>query len=296
MNQWQREITSVKIRESLARIERETGRRNGNRPYGSKPNEDVAAVVEAFRAAGSYDGAARRLNVQGVPCRVRGAVWSGSVVRDIVKRAAPEEVMPTSSRTTAPAGRGRFRLSQLVACSTCGHLLTGSTGRLGDVRYQCPRSRTVPHARGWVSETKLMPVVAAEAERAAVRWRRLQVGSREDDARLRDLEGKRRRVLENYDDGHYDRPTRDAKLAEIAEQESKLTAVRWIRRVTLPPDLTTGDPSRVNAWLRRLLVRATVDMSQPARRGPSAWTPTMTFEWRDPSMRTDGPDDLEAAG
>ena len=38
---------------------------------------------------------------------------------------------------------------------------------------------------------------------------------------------------------------------------------------------------------RRLFESITVDMSQPAKRGPSKWLPTLTFEWRDPSLRVE---------
>ena len=90
-------------------------------------------IVEAFRETGSFDGAARLLNSRGVPTRVKGANWSGSVVRGIVKENAPDLVGPVVRRG-APAGRHRFRLSQLIECSTCKKPLTGSRDtRRGDV-------------------------------------------------------------------------------------------------------------------------------------------------------------------
>ena len=82
-----------------------------------------------------------------------------------------------------------------------------------------------------------------------------------------------------------DEPEYDAAMAEIAASESRLTTRRWVRRIELPPDIEQDDASRVNAYLRRIFVRAVVDMSEPALRGPSRWVPTLTFEWRDPSMR-----------
>jgi len=68
--------------------------------------------------------------------------------------------------------------------------------------------------------------------------------------------------------------------------------MRWIRRISLPPDVERDDPSEVNAFLRRLFTRVTVDMSRPGRRGiptPAA----ATFEWRDPSLRAEADDGEE---
>jgi hypothetical protein len=127
----------------------------------------------------------------------------------------------------------------------------------------------------------------AEADHAALAVRRMRKGTAEDEAALAALAAKRSRILENYDDGHYDKATRDAKLAAIAESESKLSATRWIKRVGVAPKIDTGDSATVNAYLRRLFSRVEVDMSQPAFRGPSKWTPTVAFEWRDPSLRVE---------
>jgi DNA invertase Pin-like site-specific DNA recombinase len=265
----------------------------GHRRYGTKPGEDASVVVSAFREAGSFDGAARILNERDVPTRVKGANWSGSVVRGIVKETAPELVGPVVRRG-APAGRHSFRFSQLIECSTCHKPLTGSNDKRGrDVRYGCPRARVTPHVRGWVNESKLLPVVKAEADRAAASIRRMQKGAAEDEAVLAQLAAKRVRITDNYEDGLIDRATRDAKLAAVAEDESKLSALRWIKRITLPPDIATGDPAKVNAYLRRLFTRVEVDMSEPALRGPSKWMPTVTFDWRDPSMRV-GDEDATA--
>jgi DNA invertase Pin-like site-specific DNA recombinase len=268
----------------------------GQPAYGLRDGEDVADVLDAFRERGSYDGAARLLNEKGIKCRVRGAAWSGTVVRSIIQREAPDEVLPSASRG-APAGKRAFRFASLVRCSTCeargvragskaSTFLTGSWDkRRREVRYACSRSRTMPHARGWVIEAKLMPVIKAEAERAAAAIRRLQVGSAEDEAKLAALAAKRKRVLENFEDGLYEKPERDRRLAEVADEESKLSSRVWVRRATIAPDIETGDPSEVNAYLRRLFSSVVVDMSEPATFGPSKWLPTVAFGWRDESLR-----------
>jgi DNA invertase Pin-like site-specific DNA recombinase len=289
MNQWQREITSVKIRESLARIERETGRRNGNRPYGSKADEDAGAVVAAFKEAGSYDAAARLLHQRGVPTRGKKedgvGWWYGTTVRDIIRREAPDLVQPNAGRGSQ-AGSHTFRLSRLLRCSTCGTFMTGQRDkRSGVTNYYCRLARVTPHARGNVLESKVLPIVADEAERFVIQITQRHRGSADDESRLRKLAAKRSRVVDMYADEIIDKPERDRRLAAIAVDESKLSAVRLVRHITFPPDVRTGDPAKVNAFLRRILASATVDMSQPAVFGPSTWAPTIGFEWRDESMR-----------
>jgi DNA invertase Pin-like site-specific DNA recombinase len=261
----------------------------GNRPYGSKDGEDPAMVIEAFQEAGSFDGAARLLHQRGIPTRGKKedgvGYWYGTTVRDIIRREAPNLIAPGVSRGSA-AGSRQFRLSRLLACSTCGTMMTGSYDRRHDqVNYYCRLARVTPHARGNVLESKILPGVIDEASFAIPNIANAQRGSKEDEARAVDLAGKRDRWLEQYAEGLIDKAERDRRLAAIAEEESKLTAFRWVRRLTLPPDPATSDPGKVNAYLRRLFSRIEVDMSQPGVRGPSPWRPALTFEWRDPSLR-----------
>ncbi len=288
--QFEADVASERVKDAFAakRQRDPEWRGPGNSAYGDEAGEDPLVVVAAFRDAGSFDGAARLLNTRGVPSRFsNGHLWSGSVVRGVVKRHAPDEVGPMVRRGS-PAGRRSFRFSGLVECSTCHKTLTGSRDtRRGDVRYACSRARVIPHVRGWVNESKLLPVIAAEVGHAAVAMKRLQKGSAEDDAALATLAAKRARVIDTYTDGLIDKAERDRRLADIAVAESKLSTRRWIKRISLPPDIETGDPAKVNTYLRRLFERVTVDMSQPATFGPSKWLPTLDFEWRDPSMRVE---------
>lgn len=286
--QFEADVASERVKDAFAvkRARDPEWRGPGNTRYGSRDGEDFAVVVGAFREAGSFDGAARLLNERGVPTRfANGHLWSGSVVRGVVKEHVPDEVGPLVRRGS-PAGRHSFRFSSLIACSECGGFLTGSRdARRGDVRYACSRARVTPHARAWVNESKLLPVIKAEAELAALAVRRLQRGTPEDEAKLATLAGKRTRVIDTYADGLIDRAERDRRLAEVATEEGRLSAVRWVKQIALPPDVERDEPARVNPYLRRVFVRAVVDMSERALRGPSRWVPTLAFEWRDPSMR-----------
>jgi len=302
------DVTSERVKDAFAtkRAKDPGWRGPGNRPYGEGEGEDVTAVVDAFREAGSFDGAARLLNERGVPSRYNGSLWFGSVVATIMRRVAGDEVLP-AVRRGAPAGSHSFRLSQLLACGTCGTFLTPSKdARWEATRYYCHRARVVPHVRGWVTERVVLPGVAAEVGRAALMMKRMQKGSRDDEAQLAALAAKRIRIGENYDDGVYDKAKRDTRRAAVVEAESKLSTRRMVRRITIPPlimDATDedgavvkgGEPAEVNAYLRRLLVRVVVDMSEPGKKGPSKSVPAMKFEWRDPSLRIEDVGDEDAS-
>jgi hypothetical protein len=157
-----------------------------------------------------------------------------------------------------------------------------------------------------VTERVVLPGVAAEVGRAALMMKRMQKGSRDDEAQLAALAAKRIRIGENYDDGVYDKAKRDTRLAAVVEAESKLSTRRMVRRITIPPlimDATDEDgvvvkgdePAEVNAYLRRLLVRVVVDMSEPGKKGPSKSVPAMKFEWRDPTLRLEDVGDEDAS-
>ncbi len=297
--QFEADVSSERVKDAFAAKRRAdpewTG--PGQPDYGRRAGEDAQVIVEAFREAGSFDGAARLLNEQGIPCRVKGAAWTGGTVARIVRRVAPDAVPPAVTRG-APAGTRSFRLARVLVCSVCGTYLTGSKDtRDGHVRYQCRRARTVPHPRAWVAETMLLPVIAREVERAAVAVKRAQAGSAQDEATMKALAEKRARIVDMFQEGIIDKVDRDRRLAEVADSESKLETRRWVKRLAVPPLIEpvevagaivpADSPARVNDYLRRLLVNATVDMSQPTRKGRNQPTPALTFEWRDPSMRTD---------
>lgn len=287
--QFESDVASERVRDAFAVKRRRdpswTG--PGNRTYGSEPSEDPSVVVGAFREARSYDGAAKLLNHRGVPARKAGGIWHGSTVRDIVRRVAPDELLPGTTQG-APAGRREFRLALLLKCGVCGRHLTGSLDKRRDeVRYYCHRSVDGKHARAWVSESVLLPAVRAESDLALPFVRRRQVGNAADDAALAAFAAKRDRTIDTYTDGLIDKAERDRRLAEIAEAESSLSVRRWVRQVALPADIASDEAGRVNAWLRRVFDQVTVDMSVPTKRGPQKAPPSMAFAWRDQAMRAD---------
>jgi DNA invertase Pin-like site-specific DNA recombinase len=288
INAWVSEVTSEKIRASLARREEATGERNGNRPYGGLPGEDAGAVLAAFEEARSFDGAARLLNAREVPPRSSGSVWHGSTVRGILQRLDPDRfaaAVPTGTRS----GPGTFRLSGLLRCGVCGGVMSGRTDRRsGLVLYDCRRARTTAdHGRKWVSEHVILPRVAAEAERAAVLVRRLTLGSAADEARARVLDEKRARILDLAADGLIAKDEARERLDAVEDERRGLATRRNITRIAIPAIVTGDDadePQRVNEWLRRLLERITVDMATRAQRGPSRQPISLAFAWRDGAL------------
>lgn len=296
--QFESDVASERVKDAFAakRASDATWNGPGNRPYGAEPGEDAAAVVEAFRQGGSFVAAAKVLRDRGVPPRKTGGVWHPTTVRDIVMRVAPDEIAPGTTRG-APAGRREFRLSGLMRCSVCGRRLSGSRdSRSLMVRYQCHAGALDPrHGRGWVSESVLLPAFAHEMGRALPHITRRQVGDARDEKALAILAAKRERIIDMAADGVIEKAERDRRLTEVAQAESKLSARRWIRRIPVPQDVVRGDASRVNAWLRGLLASVIVDMATRATRGPQKGAPAITFEWRDPSLRVEGPIGDEAA-
>jgi DNA invertase Pin-like site-specific DNA recombinase len=288
--QFEADVASERVKDAFAvkRAKDPTWLGPGNRPYGDEAGEDLGAVKAAFEAAGSFDGAARELNTRGVRTRLDGSVWHGATVREIVRREWPDLPPPNVTRGSN-AGRRSFRLARLLACSVCGSTLVGSQGkRDGWVNYYCPRARVKPHGRGNVGERKVMPAIAAEAALMDLFAKRVQKGAAGDQAKLAKLAAKRSRVIDMAADGVIDKTERDRRLAEIAADESKLSTVRWVMRLSFPPNMAQSEPADVNAFLRRLFSRVVVDMGGKATMGPSDQVPSLDFEWRDPSLRGTG--------
>lgn len=229
---------------------RARGDRIGKAPYGFRvvggklepdPDEDAQRLVDAYKAAGSVTGAARLLNAAGVPTRRRrsgeregdkDSLWRSSNLSGILEDAGVITRRPSRGR---PA-RHTFTLSGLLRCS-CGTTLTGGTMHGGrNVIYECKRARTVAdHPRPLsVSETAVLPRVRELVD--GLDWgNQVEVPATVVDRD--ELESRRRRILDNYEDGLISRDERNAKLGEVdrmistgaspAAVESLRTAIDW---------------------------------------------------------------------
>jgi DNA invertase Pin-like site-specific DNA recombinase len=255
------------------------GKRLHNGTLVDNPAEDLEAVVAAYREAGSLNGAARILNTGKVPSKF-GKRWSGTTVRRVLATGAPSEV---AARKVEPRvkQRGTFALSRLLRCP-CGQLMTGVNGRGSRkygmygpyASYQCYRGRFEPdHPRPYmVSEREIMPWVMAEAARLRVPGDRIAATS--EPSRRDDLIDRRRRVLDNYEDGLIDKGTRDAKLATIVADIEALETSQ--RTDTIPPAIDwSWEPSTLNDVLRALLSH--IELGSDLRPVRAEWT---VPEWR----------------
>jgi hypothetical protein len=96
-----------------------------------------------------------------------------------------------------------------------------------------------------------MPWVMAEAARFRVPFEHVEIIEGDEDKR-RELEARRRRVIENYEDGVVtDKTERDAKLLKIGEEMERLDAAEQV--IALPPAIDwSWPPKEINAVLRAL--------------------------------------------
>ncbi len=274
--QMEREVASERAKDTVA-ARRARGDRIGHPFYGERDGEDVSVVLDAYREAGSVVGAGKLLNLRNVPTRM-GRPWSTTPLREILQRHG---VLPIHKRPGAKAA-APFNLFHLVQCH-CGRLMSASrftttggtrTKRYSQVVYRCLAGRTTPdHGRLNVSESKLIGWVKAEAGRFRVPGDVAEVG--EDDGRRLELEARRRRVIDNYEDGVIDKAERDAKLIAIGDQ---LAGLEMSQRVVEIPQAIDWDwePKAINAVLRALWEYIVLDADMRPSRA----------EWRVPQWRT----------
>jgi DNA invertase Pin-like site-specific DNA recombinase len=252
--QMERELASERSTATVA-ARRVRGDRIGHPFYGEKDGEDLEAVLQAYRDAGSVVGAGRLLNERQVPTR-QGRPWGTTSVREILQRhnALPIRKRP-GAKNAAP-----FALFHLMKCH-CGRLMSASRFRTTggtktktyvQIVYRCIGGRTDPnHGRLSVTEKKLMLWVKEEAARFRVPFEHVEITDGDEDKR-RELEARRRRVIENYEDGVVtDKTERDAKLLKIGEELERLDAAEQV--IALPPAIDwSWPPKQINAVLRAL--------------------------------------------
>lgn len=271
--QMEAELAQERARDTVV-VRRARGDQIGPPFYGAKEGEDVSVVVAAFREAGSVLGAARLLNRQGVPTR-RGGMWSTTSVHQILRRV---DAVPQRSGQGVKAA-APFIFYRLLHCH-CGRSLTGVRYRNGPnagyVSYRCLQGRTDPdHGNPQsVPESRVLPWVQAEVARLRMPHDWVQLAERDERRRL-ELEARRRRILDNYEDGLIDRAERDAKLGGLADELERLDAA--VRVVVVPELDWTRPPAQVNAVLRALF--ACIELDEHMRPVHAEW---LVPEWRAP--------------
>lgn len=266
---FERELDSERARDRVA-AQRARGDRLGRLPYGARAGDDVAAVVGAYEEAGTLLGAARILNAAGLKSHL-GRSWGQRSIRHVLERAG--------AYPHGPGRRGRpmrsdALLAGLLVCA-CGQVLTPIRPRRGTLaRYRC--SAALLHVGHpplhSVREVDVLPDVQAEA--ALVRAPETMPG---DDGRRRsELAEQRRRVVDAYVEGLYEKADRDERLAAIDEQERQLGA-RQVE-VLAAIDWQRASPGTINAVLRTMWSAVRLD----------AGMRVVGFDWLVPGLRRSG--------
>jgi DNA invertase Pin-like site-specific DNA recombinase len=236
-------------------IRRVRGDRMGRIPFGDRPGEAPALVLDAYRTAGSYNGAATLLNDAKVPPwrAMRTApkpggkppLWTGTSVRLIVQRNAPE--LAPRHPAKGVGGHVSFALARLLRCS-CGRFLTGYHHKAGRiVRYKCHAAETdSTHPRPYsLSESTILPWIMAEADRYTLPPEVERDAPGERDA----LEAQRVHVTRLALVPGVDLGTVTAQLAAIDERLAGLEDDAVIEEVG-PIDWRDTPPAALNAQLR----------------------------------------------
>jgi site-specific DNA recombinase len=272
--EWQAEWTQERMVEAT-KVRRARGDHMGPAPYGFRvvdgqlienPDENIDDVIGAFDSAGTYVGAARRLNAQGIPTRA-GRPWQASTVKQMIGREAPEKQPRRPIRGRPP--RAEYRFAGLLRCP-CGGTLSGTF--YGG--YTCKRALLVPghpHPHT-IAESKIRSWIEGEAARfrgpSAV-----QAGSEDDEARRTELDDRRARVVDAFLDGTVDKGRRDSELDAIDAELDRLSAA--VRVVDVPQLDWAWQPGAVNAVLRALWDHVELDPElRPVR---AEW---LVPEWR----------------
>lgn len=238
--------------------------------YGESEGDDVQAVLDAFREAGSFSGAARLLNARGVKPRNSKRGWWPSAVAVVIKRLQPTAVH--ASTRGAKAGGSDFILARLLRCPTCGTRLTGTRDRDGRrVRYSCRLGTVRPHARVSITEHLILPAIRAEV----ARLRTPSAVAIEEETRERaEIDARRLRIVDLYEAGHIDRAERERRLAALYEARDRL-AMRQVVQAVPAIDWSWG-PRELNGVLRALFDGIELDREtfQP-----------VAFGWKVPEWR-----------
>ena len=218
------------------------------------PAQPIPAVLDAFRAAGSFNGAAAILNRDRVPTRNGKVaadgrpVWWANTVRVIVEREAPGMV-PPKVRRGAPAV-GRFALSGMLVCGACRRVLTAKRDR-GGVYYVCGNAaRDLDHPRPLqVAERAIMPWIIEEADRFDPGGEDATGPDDRAERRAAVIEDRRRLAL-TYRRGAMDDVEYEAEDARLVAELDALAGEGIT--VDVEPVIWDTGPEHVNAQLRAL--------------------------------------------
>ena len=261
-------VMKVRAKANMAR-RRERGDHIGIAPYGERidpgshklvpqPGEDVEAVVDAYKRAGSFLGAAKLLTTEGRVMPRNGDHWSEQTVQRVVRR-----VMHVGKVEQGVKQRADWFLFRLLKCPHCGTTLTAQHRK--NPIYFCNAARRDPrHPRPYaIAESKLIEWVKAEAARFAPSGK---VPRTSNDALRAELEAAREALGWAVADRLLSREQAKTRAADLDAQLADLEAVEEAVAVPERIDWDRWDASNVNAVLRTYWAFVELDeQMQPVR-------------------------------
>ena len=186
------------------------------------PDEPVDRLIQLFKDnQRNYSDTARALTAEGIPTR-RGARWSGTSIRVILKREAPE-LLPAYTRQGAKPN-APFLLYQLLRCH-CGNTMTArrTKGRL-QVHYICSRAHLEPgHGRMCISEKLILDWIKAESTRWPAPAEQVEAAT-DNSAKMKALAARIVRVGDRYEAGEFEKVEYLTKVAKLREEMGVLEA------------------------------------------------------------------------
>jgi hypothetical protein len=236
------------------------------------PTQSVAAILEAYREAGSFHGAARLLNERRVKAP-RGDRWYGSRVRDILKATHPDaaEVRQTTPRVAYRSTSGAI-FRRLLRCH-CGGVPTPNRMRNGSYSYRCPRGHADRENHPVVQIPESVILEWAEGEAARLRVPEAVVGT-DDPARRAELMAKREGIGDALALRVWDKERATAERDAIDAELDRLDAAQIV--AAIPPAIDWTWPPPALSDVLRALWRA-VELGPDLRPLRADWT---VPEWR----------------
>lgn len=148
----------------------------------------------------------------------------------------------------------------------------------GVVRYLCRSGYlNVAHGRCQVNEKRILEWAKATLEAADLPVRFAQsTGGTSPAMEMAAIEAKRKRILENYEDGLIDKARRDARLAPLKMAEEKIERGGMIFAGLTETFDWSRDPGLVNADLRKMWQR--VDLGPDLLPVRVLWWPTERWD------------------
>lgn len=256
----------------------------------------IAQVLDAYREAGSYLGAAKRLTAARVPVpmashtrldgkpygdgRYADARWAAKSVRDIVMREAPTLAPREPFQRRAPVKRPRL-FAGLLRCH-CGHLMTpGGSEAARSWSYFCNVAHgDADHVRPYtVSEKRVLAWAIQEAAHLRVPVDAYTTAGMNVEAERTRLTEQRRRAGVVYQAGGMADDEYLTVLAGIDADLRALAEVEAAVKVNVPASIDwTADVRRLNEALRTLWRH--VDMAVVDDRLTPVSATWLVPEWR----------------